>query len=409
MSLSSAIAWRYLRSKKRYGAVGTISTVSVCAMGIAVAAIICVLSVFNGFRGMIADRLDTLSPDVMVQPRSGKVFGATDSVLRIVRSVEGVAQATPTLSDNALIIVNGQEMPVTVKGVNSEEYAKVTKIKSLVDSETGRYQDDSNRPRRESTIAVGVAAQMRTLPGESLLIFAPRREGRVNMANPVSSFVTDSLLIAGIYQTDQQDYDKDGVLAPLESVRDLLQYDDESSAIEVAVKPGYDDETIAKDIEAKLGDRFEARGRMRQQAMSFRMVQIEKWVSFLLLGFILMIAGFNVISSMSMLVLDKQKRMPVMRALGMTRSEIAGVFAWESIYVALIGGIAGILLGLLLCMIQQEFGLIKLGGEPGAMIIDAYPVKIDVKDIAVTMIPISLIGIATAGITYLFARSRISR
>ena len=408
--LTAAIAWRYLLSKKSHGAVGTISTVSLCAMAVATAAIVCVLSVFNGFREVIAEKLDTLAPDVMVTPAKGKTFAEAEKLAARVAATPGVETATPTLSDNALVICNSQEMPVKLKGVVPADYARVTEVRSLVDADLGRYLADTVAPSGTipATIAIGTASRLRTYPGAGMLVFAPKRLGRVNLANPVSSFITDSLSVTGIYRSDQQEYDEDGVIVPIAEARRLLQYDTEASAIEIRLRPGQHGARAAAAIGDRLGPAYVVKDRVRQQEMNFRMISIEKWVSFLLLGFILIIASFNLISSLSMLVIEKEKAIGTFSALGLSRRRIGRIFAWESIYVSLAGGLAGIALGLTLCLLQQHFGLITVSGSPETTIVRAYPVKVLAGDVLATLVPVALIGIATAAITAAFAKSRIN-
>ena len=408
--LTAAIAWRYLLSKKSHGAVGTISTVSLCAMAVATAAIVCVLSVFNGFREVIAEKLDTLAPDVMVTPAKGKTFAEAEKLAARVAAMPGGETATPTLSDNALVICNSQEMPVKLKGVVPADYARVTEVRSLVDADLGRYLADTVAPSGTipATIAIGTASRLRTYPGAGMLVFAPKRLGRVNLANPVSSFITDSLSVTGIYRSDQQEYDEDGVIVPIAEARRLLQYDTEASAIEIRLRPGQHGARAAAAIGDRLGPAYVVKDRVRQQEMNFRMISIEKWVSFLLLGFILIIASFNLISSLSMLVIEKEKAIGTFSALGLSRRRIGRIFAWESIYVSLAGGLAGIALGLTLCLLQQHFGLITVSGSPETTIVRAYPVKVLAGDVLATLVPVALIGIATAAITAAFAKSRIN-
>lgn len=408
--LTATIAWRYLLSKKSHGAVGTISTVSLCAMAVATAAIVCVLSVFNGFREVIAEKLDTLAPDVMVTPAKGKTFAEAEKLAARVAAMPGVETATPTLSDNALVICNSQEMPVKLKGVVPADYARVTEVRSLVDADLGRYLADTVAPAGTipATIAIGTASRLRTYPGAGMLVFAPKRLGRVNLANPVSSFITDSLSVTGIYRSDQQEYDEDGVIVPIAEARKLLQYDTEASAIEIRLRPGQHGARAAAAIGDRLGPAYVVKDRVRQQEMNFRMISIEKWVSFLLLGFILIIASFNLISSLSMLVIEKEKAIGTFSALGLSRRRIGRIFAWESIYVSLAGGLAGIALGLTLCLLQQHFGLITVSGSPETTIVRAYPVKVLAGDVLATLVPVALIGIATAAITAAFAKSRIN-
>lgn len=409
-NLSAAIAWRYLIAKKTHSAVSAITAVSACGIAVATAAIICVLSVFNGFKSVIAGRLDTLSPDVMVTPAEGKVFASADSIAEVLTSWKEVEIAMPSVLDNALAIYNGHETPVSLKGVDFSRYARLTTVKQLMDTNS-RYPEAPVADlfaASPAVLSIGAAARLGATEGDGILIFAPRREGRVNIANPAASFLTDSVTATGIYQSNQQEYDDNRIIVDINIARDLLQYDDEASAIEILAAKETDPVALASKVEAALGPRFIAKDRLRQQAMNFRMISIEKWVSFLLLFFILVIASFNIISSLSMLVLDKEKSMHTLAALGMSRRRIGHIFAWESIYVTSAGGICGIVLGVALCLLQQHFGFIKLHGNPGDMIVQSYPVEVNAADILLTAAPIMIIGLVTARITAVFGRQRLA-
>lgn len=405
--LPARIAGRYLRSRKSHSAVGAIATVSIIGMAVATAAIICVLSVFNGFREVIGDRLDTLAPDVLVEPAAGKVFANADSLAGEISAIEGVAVATPVLADNALVMGNGREMPVYLVGVDPDRYARATRIRQLIDPEEGRYLTPGmNRGIPETDISIGVSMQMYTFPGDHLLLFTPRRQGKVNMANPAASFITDSLYVSGIFRAMQSDYDENRIIVDLPTARRMFSYNNgEASSIYVAAA-GIDAGELAQTIRQKLGDRFIIKDRLRQQEMNFRMIEIEKWISFLLLGFILIIASFNIISTLSMLVLEKESSLSTLSAMGMSRCRIGAVFAWESFLVTATGGAAGILLGLILCLLQQHFGIIKIG-DGSQTIMSAYPVAVQAGDILLCALPLLLIGAVSAIITSQFAKKRI--
>lgn len=399
--LSAAIAWRYLISKKSHSAVGAISVVSICGMAVATAAIICVLSVFNGFKGVIGDRVDSLAPDVLVTPAKGKVFSNTDSILSLLSSVSGIRKAIPSLTDNALALHDSREMPVTLKGIDIEAYRSITSLDSLM---IDRLPDPSSD--NPSILSIGAASRLSALPGDRILIFTPRRIGRVNLANPASSFLSDSVENIAVFRSDRKEIDENMVIVDIELARELLQYDSEASAIEIQAKQGSDTHALAAEIQSTLGNSFVVKDRMRQQEMNFRMVNIEKWVTFLLLFFILVIASFNIISSLSMLVLEKEKSLSTLAAIGFSGKGIGRIFFWESIYVAGIGGSAGIVLGLILSLFQQHFGFIKIQGDPDSLSVVSYPVTVDPKDIIITIIPIVLIALVTAFITASFARTR---
>ena len=218
----------------------------------------------------------------------------------------------------------------------------------------------------------------------------------MNLANPMSSFLTDSVSVAGIFQAMQSDYDNNTVICDITTARNLFQYTTEATQLEVKATPGTDLPALASDIELSLGPNALAKDRARQQQTNFRMVEIEKWVTFLLLIFILLIASFNIISTLCMLIIEKQHSMATLSALGMSRKSIGATFWWESMYVSMSGGIAGIITGLALCLIQEHFGLIKLGGDPEAMIITAYPVAVEWSDVLIALAPVTIIGLAAA-------------
>ena len=421
--LTAGIALRYLRAKKSHSAVTAISVVSICGIAVATAAIICVLSVFNGFKAVISDRLDTLSPTVMITPTHGKTIANPDSISTELRKISGVATVTPTILENALAIANGREVPVSIKGVNIQEYASVTALQSLLLSDSlapaptlpelidsFSYESSGNQeeedPEPGAIFSIGAASSLGVYPGDKVLLFTPRREGSISLSNPSASFLTDSVRVMAVYQTNQSDFDDDRIITDLNLARDLLQYDWESSALEISLKPSANSQSTIQIIRNSLGKNYVVKDRLQQQETNFRMISIEKWITFLILFFILLIASFNIISSLSMLVLEKQGSISTLRALGMTRRNIGKIFWWESMAVTFIGGIAGLVIGILLCLLQENFGLIRLQGNPSDLLIQAYPVRLEWPDIFITLIPIFLIGLMAATITSIFARSR---
>lgn len=408
ISTAAAIARRYLVSKKSHSAVGAISTVSICGMAIATAAIICVLSVFNGFRDVIGGRLDALSPDIMVTPATGKVIENADSLAEALAAVEGIELAIPSLTDNALVLCDSREMPVTLKGVDINAYRQLTALDSLIIDDAG-IADDSTGDYSPAIFSIGAASGLSALSGRDVLLFTPRRLGRVNLSNPAASFLTDSAVVTKVFRADQSEFDENMVIVDLETARELLQYDTEASAVEIRTKAGTDSGTMRDRIAAMLGSGYVVKDRMQQQEMNFRMISIEKWVTYLLLFFILIIASFNIISSLSMLVIEKQDSISTLRALGMSRHGIGSVFFWESIYVSGLGGVAGIILGVLLTLLQEHFGLIRLQGDAESLTVQAYPVHLAGSDILLTLLPVVIIGIVTAALTAAFARSRSRR
>lgn len=403
---AAGIAWRYLVSKKSHSAVGAISVVSICGMAVATAAIICVLSVFNGFKGIIADRLDTLSPDIIAVPLKGKVFEDADSIAKRIENIDGVEIASPTLTDNALALCKSREMPVTLKGVDLNNFRKITALDSLIIDRSAQVASIPDSESSDAIFSIGAAAGISAVPEDEVLLFTPIREGRVNLSNPAASFLTDSVRVTGVFRSDQSQFDENLVIVDIDLARELLQYDSEASAIEILASPGADIDRLTSEISKMIGPGFAVKDRLRQQEMNFRMISIEKWVTFLLLFFILVIASFNIISSLSMLVIEKENSISTLRAMGFSRRGIGSIFFWESIFVTIIGGISGIAIGIILTLMQEHWGLIKLQGDPGTLTVASYPVHLDPADILITMMPIVIIGFATALITATYARAR---
>lgn len=436
--LPGRIALRYLRSKKSHGAVSAIAAVSVAGVAIATAAVVCVLSVFNGFREVLADRLDLLTPELVISPAKGKAIPDADALADRLRNLPQVETASPSITEKALAMAAGRELPVTMRGVVTDDFRKITSIDSIIiagnpfpdsynhtdaeedipDFETyedyERYMESHKRDIAPAIASIGVAARLgNILPGTHVVLFLPRREGRLNPSNPTSSFLVDSVAMTGVYESRQSDYDEDMLVVPLATARALMQYSSQASQIDLKASPGNSTEEMSRAVSEcldSIGDYgcggFTLRDRMQMQEVSFRMVNVEKWVSFLLLFFILVIASFNIITTMAMLVLEKKRQMSILNALGMTRFRIGSIFAWESVVVSLIGAVAGIAVGLALCSLQQHFGLIRLSGDPESLLMTAYPVKVVFTDILWVLLPTAVIALATASITHAFAKNR---
>lgn len=260
------------------------------------------------------------------------------------------------------------------------------------------------------SLAVGVAQRLGIYStDEELLIFAPRRIGRINTANPASSFISDSLVVSSVFQSLQDEFDENTVICDISTARNLFQYDKEGTSIEIKTIENSDPATVAKELSISLGDEFIVKDRFQQQEVNYRMVAVEKWITFLLLAFILLIASFNIIATLCMLIVEKQSSLTTLSDLGMNRNRIGAVFWWESILVTLCGAMTGILLGVTLSLLQEKFSLIKLAGNPDALVITAYPVSVEWVDLVITCIPLALIGIITAFISKRYAMSQVRR
>lgn len=435
--MSLQVAWRYLWSRKRHGAVGVITWISVAGVAVATAATICVLSVFNGFQQMMEGKLELLSPDALIAPASQRLLPATAATEAVIARLPQVEAVCPVVTDRALAVYNGQEMPVRLMGVDTAVFRSYSAIDSLLiagkgfgtgsistqnvteettDTGEGFSEEDilaeelGDENPESAVVSAGVGMRLGidadgTFP---LSIIVPKREGTVNVANPAASLQMEDMAVGGIYRSLQSDYDKDYVLVPVGAARRLLSVPDSSaSSFYVYGKPGVTSHALAAALRNALPDSFVVKDRLQQHESQFRMSNIEKWITYLLLSFILLIASFNLISSLAMLVIDKQENLGVLATMGATRLRIGSIFAWESGFITLIGGIAGILAGIALVMMQQSFGIIRLNGDPGTLILSSYPVSLEASDLLAVAVPLAVIGIFTAWLTARFARSRI--
>ncbi len=405
MGIVLKIAFRYLKAKKTHSAVNIISVISVCGVALATVALVCVLSVFNGFSSLMGEKLAKLDPQISIAPVQGKVIGNADSLLNIINHIDGVEVAQPTIEDQALAIFGNRQMPVQVKGV-TKDYDKITDIKDIIID--GEYSlEDSTF--NHAILSIGVAANLRTASGyyDMLKIYAPRRNSRMNLANPSSSFRTDSLFISSVYQVDQNSYDRDIVYLPISVAKRLFDYDKQATRIEVKLAKNTDETAIINNIQNTIGKNYTVKNRLMQQDSIFKMVNIEKWVTFLLLAFILVIATFNVISTLSLLIIEKDESIRTFRNLGATNQQISRIFVTEGLLISFVGAIGGIIIGIALCLVQQEFGLIKLAGDADAVIIDNYPVKLIWSDIAIVFSLVAIVGLVTSVVTSVLMRSRL--
>ena len=400
------IALRYLVSKKAHNAVNIISIISVLGVVVTTAALVCVLSVFNGFRGLIMDRLAKLDPPIAITAVQGKTIADADSVLAVVNSVPGVKLAMPVVEDNALAIFADYQMPVRLKGV-PDAYNQLTQVDSVLVDGVWMMRDQVSA---YAVAGVGPALRLHVRPGylRMLQLYAPQRQGRVNLANPMGAFTCDSLFVAGIFQLQQNAYDADLIYVPLDMARRLFDYDTQATAIEVSLTPDADEATVMRHFQQALGSRYAVKNRLMQQATAFRLVNIEKWMAFLLMAFILIIATFNVISTLSLLIIEKDESITTLRNLGATRSQVTRIFVMVGWLIALVGAVGGVVLGLLLCLGQQTFGWLKLGGDPATMIVHAYPVTVVWTDVLVVFALVSAIGALTSLVITLIMRRRLN-
>lgn len=405
MSLPLKIALRYLKSKKAHNAVNIISIISICGVVVTTAALVCVLSVFNGFKGVIQDRLARLDPQVAITPVKGKTINDADSVITAASKVAGVAMAMPVLEDQALAIYADYQMPVRIKGV-PPNYHEINAIDSTIIDGNYALQDDVSN---FAVVGIGPAVNLRLRANglRMLQLYAPRRVGRVNIANPIDAFTSDSVFVSSIFQVQQNSYDQDLIFVPLDFARNLFDYESEASQIELKLRPGSNPQAVMRQVSQLLGPSYEVKDRLMQQSESFRMVNVEKWVTFLLLAFIMIIATFNVISTLSLLIIEKDESIATFQNLGATRQQITRIFVAEGWLITMLGAVLGVILGLLLCLGQQTFGWLKLSADPSQVIVNAYPVQVVWTDVVVVLLLVAAIGFVTSLVTSSIMRRRL--
>lgn len=390
MNLSFYIAKRYLFSKKSHNAINIISMISVCGIAIATMAMVCTLSIFNGFTKLVSDSFSIMDPDLQIIPAKGKVFDASSAVFQKIKNLPEVAVASETVEDNALVKYGERQDPVLIKGV-SDQFKEMVDTKRLVTS--GEFSlREGDVDFCVAGIGVAINLGLKTDNITPIEIYSPKRDVKIQLANPANAFTTAYTYPAGVFALNQAKYDDQIILVSLDLARELFRYNNEVTSLDIKLKENVSSNDAESKIQKQLGDNFIVKNRFEQQADSFRMVNIEKWVTFLILSFILIIAVFNVVSSLSMLILDKSADIDILRNMGAENNLITRIFKIEGWLISMSGAIAGIVIGLVLCLIQQHFGILKLGQTPGAFIVDSYPVEVIFTDILFVFITVSIIG-----------------
>ncbi|MCD7935320.1 MAG: ABC transporter permease, partial [Tannerellaceae bacterium] len=394
MNVPFYIARRYLFSKKSHNAINIISLISAGGVIIATVALVCALSVYNGFHDLISLQFSSFDPQLKITPRTGKVFDPDAPAFREVKYMEQVDVYSEVLQDIALLRYKDRQEIGIIKGVD-DHFNRLTLIDSiLVEGRFALREDIVDY----ATLGIGLAYALGVKAGfvSPVEIYVPKRDEAVNMVNPVASSNREYIYVSGVFMINQPEYDQSYMVIPLPLARELFRYEKEVSAIEIKLKEGVDQEEVKHSIRRILGENFDVKNRYEQQEAAFKMMQIEKWMTYLILCFILSIAVFNIIGSLCMLMIEKQADVQTLRHLGANDSFIRRIFLLEGWMISGGGAILGIGAGLLLCYLQQRFGLIQLGQTAGAFVIDAYPVKIVASDILTIFITVSLIGLFAA-------------
>ena len=392
MNFPFFVARRYLFSKKKTHVINVISLISVIGVAVATMALVVVMSVFNGFQDLVANLFTNFDPQLKVMPVMGKTAAADDPVLTKIRQMPQVDIATESLQDMALAVYQGKQAMVHIKGVDNN-FAELTHINEILYGD-GRFQLQTAN-LDYGTPGIRLAQSLGTGAGWQgyLRIYAPRREGQLDMSNPQDGFVVDSLISSGVvFAVNQGKYDKGYILTSIGFARRLFDQQGRISALELRLKPNADFSATKREIQQIAGTRFTVKDRYEQQADTFKIMQIEKLMAYIFLTLILVVACFNIVGSLSMLIIDKRNDVTTLRNLGATDHQKTRIFLFEWRLISVFGAILGISLGLLLCLLQQQFGLVRMGDADGSYIVNAYPVSVHYLDVLILFFTVVAAG-----------------
>lgn len=396
MKTELKIAWRYLFAKKQFNAIHIITAISSAAVGVVTAAMICVLSVMNGFGVMVEQLFSQFDPDLRITAKAGKSFSISEEKKHALLELPCVDLLSESISETALVYFEDKQMPVQLMGVDTS-FSALTGIENIItDGHYEVYDGAFDRAVLGQGLAWKLGIGARFVHG--IQVYAPKREGKVNMLRPDANFNQERCFIAGTFAVNQQKYDDNLMLVDIGLTRRLLDYDStEVTALQVGVNEAYSIKQTKREIAAVLGDGYVLQDRYEQQEDFFRILRVEKLLTALLLIFILLIATFNGIGSLSMLIIDKQQDIRTLSHLGASDGMIRKVFVLEGWMVNTLGAIGGLIVGLGVCLLQEHFGLLKLGNG-SEYVLNAYPVAVQGWDIALVSAVVLMLGAVSSWI-----------
>ena len=399
MNFPFFIARRYVFSKKSTNAINVISAISVVGVAVGTMALVIVLSVFNGFHDLVASFFTNFDPQIELVPTQGKTAPADDPLLDKIRKMPQVSVHTDVLEDQGLAVYGDRQQMVTVMGVD-DNFTQLTNISDILYGDGEFTLQAANLfyaiPGIRLAQDMGLGARF----DGYLKLYAPVRRGQItDLEDPSDGFVVDSLISPGVvFAVNQAKYDRDHIICSIGFARRLFDQDGMLSSLQIRLKPGSDLAAVKKQVREIVGSKYRVLDRFEQQSDTFNIMQIEKVLAYVFLTFILMVACFNIISSLSMLIIDKKADAATLRNLGATDRQIRSIFLFEGRIISAIGAVVGILLGLLLCWLQQEFGLVHMGDSAGSFVVNAYPVSVHYDDVAIVFVTVLLIGWGAAWI-----------
>lgn len=396
MNLPLFIAKRYLLAKKSHNLINIITWISIVSISVGAFALIVVLSAFNGLEKVIGSMSNRLTPDVQIAPVKGKTVDLKTFPMAELKELRGVEYVVPTLTEDALFRANDKQHIGQVKGVGLE-YEEMDRFDELV------YNADelvlSEGPYDYAIPGLGVAWYLgieSSSPYSMMRIYVPKR-GNASMMSLENGFNSEVLSVRQVFSTDQ-DVDQKLVFVPFRWLSELLEYEDKASDIELFLAPSADVRKVKKNVKALVGDGFTVKDQQEQQATLYKVMRSEKWAVYIILTFILVLATFNVVGSLSMLMIEKRKDTGILKAMGADNRLIRKLFMNEGLLISVAGGIIGLLLGIMVVLLQQKFGFVKFGTS-GNYVVDAYPVLLKVKDVLLILATILMVGFVSAFLT----------
>lgn len=392
MNFPFFVARRYLFSKKSTHAINVISVISMIGVAVATMALVIVLSVFNGFHDLVASLFTNFDPQIEIVPTSGKTAPCDDPILTKVQKLPEIEVATECLEDMALAIYGDNQQMVKIKGVD-DNFSALTHIDDILVGDGQFALHAGNLEYGTPGIRLAQDMGLGARWNDYMHIYAPRREGQLDMADPSDGFVVDSLLASGVvFCVKQAKYDKNYILTSITFARNLFGQQGMLSSLELRLKTGSNFDAVKKEIAEICGNKYDVRDRFEQQEDTFRIMQIEKMIAYIFLTFILVVACFNIIGSLSMLIIDKKDDVVTLRNLGASDKQVVSIFLFEGRMISAIGAIIGIVFGLLLCWLQQQYGLVRMGGSDGSFVVNSYPVSVHYMDVLVIFITVLAVG-----------------
>ena len=389
MRLAPFIAGRYLFARKSHNVINIISAISVIGMAVGTAALIMILSVYNGFDSLIKSMMGTVEPDLLITPSTGKVFVPEGDAYDWIYEQEEVLNMSCVLEESVFISYDGRQGLAKAKGVDWIYEDESPLREHVADGEFRLHKGDVEMAVVGDILAYEMGISTRFL--SPIELWYPSRTGRISISSPESALRSEKVFPSGIVSVND-DVDKELLIVPMETMRRLLEYDDEVSAVEIRVVEGTgrkDIRILQNEISRRLGEGFKVKDRYQQNESLYKMMRYEKMATYLILIFVIIIIGFNIFGSLTMLIIEKEPDIRTLRSMGAGKRLIRRIFVLEGWLISLTGLAVGLVAGITLTLVQQQFGIIKM---PGQFIVQAYPVILSWSDIAITFVGVASIG-----------------